>query len=132
MSELKARDFVIVNCCDRPRAGLVAIVTYIKDGDAICEYLSDNTYQNGAIAFPVKTVTKIEDFGMMIIVSQFQYIVMRHPTKVSVATYPDCRIRKWQEMRGEHIQPLKKKWRNVFMTPRAIGEFPEDAFKEED
>jgi len=125
---IKQRDFVIVNEVDRPCAGLVAVVTAVNEDSVECEYISADLSHNGSMAFPKDVPAKVEDFGMMVLAQQFQYIVGEHPTNESVARYKDGKLRLWQEEYGGAVQPLKEKFWKEFCKVPEVPFIPEDGF----
>lgn len=115
MSKLIAGDFVIVDTCDRPNAGHVAVVIEVSDRGILCRYLSahldgSNGKPRSDMLLPLRsTPTLCEEFGVWVAVGLYQYeAIKEYP---STARYEDGRTREWQEsVASEAVQPLTKSW----------------------
>ncbi len=115
MSKLIAGDFVIVDTCDRPNAGHVAVVIEVSDRGILCRYLSahldcsDGKPWNDML-YPLRSPpTLCGEFGVRIKVGPYQYEAIKEAP--STARYEDGRTREWQEsVASEAVQPLTKSW----------------------
>ncbi len=98
MKRFSIGDLIIINDCDRPSAELVAIVTAAKDGLYGWRYINDEKrLKNYGCQRPestLKLATKLEDFGVTLVLDEMQYWCI--VTGEYVAKYPDGKSRKWQ------------------------------------
>lgn len=115
MSKLIAGDFVIVNTCDRPNAGHVAVVIEVSDKGILCRYLSAHLdgYDGkpwSDMLCPLRSPpTLCGEFGVRIKVEPYQYEAIKESP--STARYEDGRTREWQEsVASEAVRPLTKSW----------------------